>query len=76
MTHPRSPGAFPGPKHGFYSRNFTPEEIAKLDTISTEQFMADLKRRILRMAADLLKRPDLSARDRLSVLKLIRRINR
>jgi len=64
------------PKHGFYSNSFTPEEIAKLDTISTDQFLADTKRWMLTMAADLLRHPDLSTRDRLSLLKIIKTITR
>ncbi|MFA5809133.1 MAG: hypothetical protein WC935_02180 [Thermoleophilia bacterium] len=72
-------------KHGFYSHLFTPEEIARpragtgtttLDTISTDQFLADIKRKMLINAAEMLRRPDLSTRDRQRILKMIITITR
>ncbi len=68
------------PRHGFYSKYFTPEEIEKLDTIPTDQFLADVRRWLLSMAVDLLRDPGLgrtpggsrlSGRDRLRLIKLI-----
>jgi hypothetical protein len=66
-------------KHGLYYRHFTPEQIAKLDTISSEQFLEDLYHWLLDFALDLFLRPDLTGRERLQISRIIntivRRIN-
>ena len=61
--------------YGYYSHLFTPEEIAELETVSTEQYLADLKRRMRMMEADLLRRPGLSLRDRQRILTALKRFN-
>jgi hypothetical protein len=57
------------------SHLFTAEENMELDTISTEQFLADLKRRMQGMAADLLRRPGIPARDRRRILAALKRLD-
>ncbi|MCX6037332.1 MAG: hypothetical protein NTW99_05505 [Chloroflexi bacterium] len=73
-TSPRA-GTGTTSKYGLYSHNFTPEEIAWLDTMSTDQWLADLKRRMRMMTADLLRRPDLSDRERRRILAALKRLD-
>ena len=61
------------PKHGFYSEHFTPKEIAMLDAIPTEQYLEHVKFAMLILAANLLKQPGLSIRDRAAILRAISR---
>lgn len=63
-------------KHGLYSKYFTPEEINRLDTISPEQFLADIKRWVLEAAVDLLMYPDLPDRERRSLIVIIKAMSR
>ncbi|MFA5874237.1 MAG: hypothetical protein WC832_09735 [Anaerolineales bacterium] len=44
-----------------------------LETMSTDQWLADLKRRMRMMTADLLRRPDLSDRERRRILTTLKR---
>jgi hypothetical protein len=57
------------------SHLFTAEENMELDITSTEQYLADLKRRMQMMAADLLRRPGLPARDRRRILAALKRLD-
>ena len=70
-TAPREPMA--PPKHGFYSHNFTPEEIASLDAIPPDQYLAHVKSALLILVVDLLNQPGLSTRQRFLILKTITR---
>ena len=82
-TSPRAPsenrdyhaGTGTTSKYGLYAHNFTPEEIARLETMSTDQWLADLKRRMRIMTADLLRRPDLSDRERRRILAALKRLD-
>ena len=73
-TSPRA-GTGTTSKYGLYSHNFTPEEIARLETMSTDQWLADLKRRMRMMTADMLRRPDLSDRERRRILAALKRLD-
>ena len=64
----------PKPKHGLYSRNFTSEEIAKLDALSTEQYVDHITLTLLISALERLEDPGLSLWQRLRLLKLAVRL--
>ncbi|MBE3039274.1 MAG: hypothetical protein IMZ62_10740 [Chloroflexi bacterium] len=46
-----------------------------LETMSKDQWLADLKRRMRMMTADLLRRPDLSDRERRRILAALKRLD-
>ncbi len=56
------------------SHLFTAEEITELETISSEEYLADLKRQMQMMAADLLRRPGIPTRDRRRILAALKRL--
>jgi len=56
------------------SHLFTAEENNEMDTLSSEEYLADLKRQMQMMAADLLRRPGIPARDRRRILAALKRL--
>lgn len=61
------------PKYGFYSHTFTPEEIASLDAMPQDQYLEHVKFALLILAADLLKDPGFSIRQRLQIINVVKR---
>jgi hypothetical protein len=60
-------------KHGFYAEFFTPQEIADLDTTSTDQFLIKARRTLVLMAFKALRSPDLRTKDIPFLIKTILR---
>jgi hypothetical protein len=64
------------PKHGFYSNFFTPEEIAWLDAVPTDQFLKSIKRELVVMSFEALRSPELRSKDVPFLIKTILRFGK
>lgn len=62
--------------HGLYAKYFTPEEIAKLESTPREQFLDEIKIKMLRVAVEMLRCRELPLHKRLTLINLIRTLSR